>query len=73
MNLLGYNFFCQGILEEIEEERQKCASISDEPVDTNLEETNGIVLVACRDEHSCMQLEEFITNGPKKVTSTIMC
>ncbi|KAL2327790.1 hypothetical protein Fmac_021217 [Flemingia macrophylla] len=31
--------------------------------DTN----NGIVLVACKDERSCLQLEEFITNGPKKV------
>lgn len=55
------------ILREIEEERQKHASVSDELVETNLEENNGIVLVACRDEHSCMQLEEFITNGPKKV------
>ena len=73
MNLPGYNFFCQDILGEIEEERQKHASVSDELVDTNLEENNGIVLVACRDEHSCMQLEEFITNGPKKVMSTIMC
>ena len=31
--------------------------------DTN----NGIVLVACKDERSCLQLEECITNGPKKV------
>lgn len=28
---------------------------------------NGIVLVACKDEHPCMQLEECITNGPHKV------
>lgn len=28
---------------------------------------SGIVLVACKDERSCMQLEDFITNGPQKV------
>ncbi|TKY70765.1 DNA repair endonuclease UVH1 [Spatholobus suberectus] len=28
---------------------------------------NGIVLVACKDERSCLQLEECITNSPKKV------
>lgn len=31
------------------------------------EDDSGIVLVACRDERSCMQLEECITNGPQKV------
>ncbi|KAL8152206.1 hypothetical protein V2J09_009966 [Rumex salicifolius] len=54
------------ILEEIGEERQKEVS----PVGCeigNLEENNGIVLVACKDEHSCMQLEDCILNGPKKV------
>jgi len=31
--------------------------------DTN----NGIVLVACKDEMSCLQLEECITGSPEKV------
>lgn len=46
------------VLEEIEEERQKQGLSEDD---------SGIVLVACKDERSCMQLEECITNGPKKV------
>lgn len=29
--------------------------------------SNGIVLVACKDERSCLQLEECITNSSKKV------
>lgn len=31
---------------------------------------NGIVLVACKDERSCLQLEECIINGLKKVFLT---
>lgn len=31
------------------------------------EDDNGIVLVACKDERSCMQLENCIMNGPQKV------
>ncbi|XP_024030660.1 DNA repair endonuclease UVH1 isoform X2 [Morus notabilis] len=46
------------VLEEIEEERQKQGLSEDDC---------GIVLVACKDERSCMQLEECITAGPKKV------
>lgn len=61
----------QDILEEIEVERQKQAS-SGEFVNANEDDNNGIVLVACKDEHSCIQLEECITNGPKKVVVTFM-
>ncbi|VVB09478.1 unnamed protein product [Arabis nemorensis] len=50
------------ILEEIQEERQK-QSLSEEDNCDN----NGIVLVACKDERSCMQLEDCITNNPHKV------
>ncbi|KAI4327200.1 hypothetical protein L6164_019689 [Bauhinia variegata] len=53
------------VLEEIEEERQKQV-ISREDVLVEGED-NGIVLVACKDERSCLQLEECIINGPKKV------
>ncbi|KAK6947501.1 ERCC4 domain [Dillenia turbinata] len=52
------------VLEEIEEERQKQASLGEQFLD---EDDSGIVLVACKDERSCMQLEDFIANGPKKV------
>lgn len=30
-------------------------------------DNNGIILVACKDERSCMQLEDCITNSPHKV------
>lgn len=55
------------VLEEIEEERENQALSSEGIVDGSPEDDNVIVLVACKDEHSCMQLEECITNGPKKV------
>ncbi|CAN8272893.1 unnamed protein product [Cochlearia groenlandica] len=50
------------ILEETQEERQK-QIISEEENSDN----NGIVLVACKDERSCMQLEDCITNSSQKV------
>ncbi|KFK33029.1 hypothetical protein AALP_AA6G321200 [Arabis alpina] len=50
------------ILEEIQEERQN-QTLSEEDNSDN----NGIVLVACKDERSCMQLEDCITNNPQKV------
>ncbi|KAI3501545.1 hypothetical protein L1887_29416 [Cichorium endivia] len=52
------------ILEEIEAEREKQATSSD--AESN-QENHGIVLVACKDEHSCVQLEECITSNPNKV------
>lgn len=58
------------MLEEIEEERQKKVF----SVDTELENANddsGIILVACKDERSCMQLEEFIEKGSQKVCSVM--
>ncbi|PON53937.1 DNA repair protein [Trema orientale] len=54
------------VLEEIEEERQKQALSREELVESD-EDGSGIVLVACKDERSCIQLEECITNGPRKV------
>ncbi|OMP08206.1 hypothetical protein COLO4_06683 [Corchorus olitorius] len=54
------------ILEEIEVERQKQASNGELLLDVE-EDNNGIVLVACKDERSCMQLEDCITNNPQKV------
>ncbi|KAK4843496.1 hypothetical protein QYF36_008846 [Acer negundo] len=55
------------VLEEIEEERQKQASSGEElPIETQ-ESDNSIVLVACKDERSCMQLQDCIMNGSQKV------
>ncbi|XP_062073860.1 DNA repair endonuclease UVH1 isoform X2 [Humulus lupulus] len=54
------------VLEEIEEERQEQALSSEELV-RDEEVDSGIVLVACKDERSCLQLEQCITNGPRKV------
>ncbi|GAV75302.1 hypothetical protein CFOL_v3_18781 [Cephalotus follicularis] len=55
------------ILEEIEEERQKQASSGEEILVEGGADNNGIVLVACKDERSCMQLEDCIKNSPQKV------
>lgn len=55
------------VLEEIEEEREKQAISNDECVVESAQDDNGIVLVACKDEHSCVQLEECITSSPNKV------
>ncbi|KAL0898172.1 hypothetical protein Bca101_082133 [Brassica carinata] len=51
------------ILLETQEEREK-QTLSE--LD-NISDDNGIVLVACKDERSCMQLEDCITNNPQKV------
>ncbi|CAA7041895.1 unnamed protein product [Microthlaspi erraticum] len=53
----------RGILEETQEERKKQTLFEEE----DFSENNGIVLVACKDERSCMQLEDCITNNPQKV------
>lgn len=52
---------------EIQEERDKQALSGEEIHDLGDGEDNGIVLVACKDEYSCMQLEDCITNGSQKV------
>ncbi|XP_027360566.1 DNA repair endonuclease UVH1 isoform X2 [Abrus precatorius] len=55
------------VLEEVEEERQKQGGLREEALAEGEDTNNGIVLVACKDERSCLQLEECITNSPKKV------
>ncbi|CAN0842691.1 DNA repair endonuclease UVH1 [Linum grandiflorum] len=52
------------ILEEIEDER---TTKQDENFAESDELDSGIVLVACKDERSCMQLEDCMTKGPRKV------
>ncbi|KAJ4712620.1 DNA repair endonuclease UVH1 [Melia azedarach] len=55
------------VLEEIEEERQRQASSRKEFLLEGEENDHSIVLVACKDECSCMQLEDCIRNGSQKV------
>ncbi|PRQ18415.1 putative RuvA domain 2, restriction endonuclease type II [Rosa chinensis] len=55
------------VLEEIEEERQKHASSREELLVEDDVEDSDIVLVACKDERSCMQLEDLINKGPQKI------
>ncbi|KAK9927727.1 hypothetical protein M0R45_024896 [Rubus argutus] len=55
------------VLEEIEEDRQTHVSSIEDLLVEDDEEYSGIVLVACKDERSCMQLEDVINNGPQKV------
>lgn len=55
-------------MEEIEEERRKVAlSREDELGIEDTGEDTGIVMVACKDERSCLQLEACITKGPHQV------
>lgn len=55
------------ILIEIQEERQRQATVGEELLVGGDEDQNGIILVACMDEHTCMQLQDFINNGQHKV------
>lgn len=55
------------ILEEIEEEREKKQAQSRDELAVEDGEDRSVVLVASKDEHSCMQLEDCILNGPHKV------
>ncbi|BAU00395.1 hypothetical protein VIGAN_10198400 [Vigna angularis var. angularis] len=55
------------VLEEVEEERQKAGMLGEEIFTEGEDTDNGIVLVACKDEMSCLQLEECITGSPEKV------
>ncbi|OVA17201.1 ERCC4 domain [Macleaya cordata] len=56
------------VLEEIAEERQMQALQPEgEHMVEDAEDDNGIVLVACKDERSCMQLEDCIMKGPRQV------
>lgn len=64
---LNLTISLQEILEEVEEERQKQGMLREEVLAEGEDTDNGIVLVACKDERSCLQLEECITNNTKKV------
>ncbi|KAI3453448.1 hypothetical protein Pfo_010111 [Paulownia fortunei] len=55
------------ILVEIQEERQKQAMVGEELIVGGEGDLNGIILVACKDERTCMQLQDCITKGQHKV------
>ncbi|GLJ46967.1 hypothetical protein SUGI_0991250 [Cryptomeria japonica] len=57
------------VLEEIEEERKK-RKVCEEGLDSSQDawdDGGGTVLVACKDERSCMQLQDCIYKGPQKL------
>lgn len=47
----------QELLEEIEEERRKETQSTGQPMPEAASDNSDIVLVACKDERSCLQLE----------------
>ncbi|XP_057775583.1 DNA repair endonuclease UVH1 isoform X2 [Salvia miltiorrhiza] len=57
----------QDILMEIQEERQKQEISRQESVVGNEDNRTGNILVACKDEHSCIQLQDCITKGRHQV------
>jgi DNA excision repair protein ERCC-4 len=63
---LDVTLLLQEILEEIGEERQRVESGEEDQVESGGVD-NGIVLVACKDECSFMQLEDCIMHSPRKV------
>lgn len=57
----------QELLEEIEEERRKETQSTGQPMPEGAGDNSDIVLVACKDERSCLQLEECISKGQHQV------
>ncbi|XP_010274508.1 PREDICTED: DNA repair endonuclease UVH1 isoform X2 [Nelumbo nucifera] len=55
------------VLEEIAEERQNQALSREGELMVEGVEDSSLVLVACKDERSCMQLEDYIMKGPQPV------
>ncbi|XP_068669704.1 DNA repair endonuclease UVH1-like [Aristolochia californica] len=55
------------VLQEVQEERQKQIRAGHDELMVEDGDDCGIVLVACKDERSCMQLEDFLVKGPQKV------
>lgn len=49
------------------QERQKQKMAGEEPIVGGEGDPNGIILVACKDERSCMQLQDCIAKGQHKV------
>jgi hypothetical protein len=67
-------FGLQEVLEEIEEERQKfnVTGVTAELSQNAWGEGGGPVLVACKDERMCMQLQDIISHGPQEVATPCM-
>lgn len=58
----------QELLQEIAEEQRK----GDGVVHDDENNECGIVLVACKDERSCLQLQECISRSPQQVTAVCL-
>ena len=61
------------MLEEIEDERQrlKTEKATEGPSEITGEKEEDAVLVACKDERMCLQLQEVVRHGPQKVNLTL--
>ncbi|XP_073002094.1 DNA repair endonuclease UVH1 isoform X2 [Typha latifolia] len=55
------------LLEEIEEEQRKESQLTGQPTVKDEGNNSDIILVACKDERSCLQLEDCILKGPRQV------
>jgi len=64
----------QEVLEEIEEERRrlKIEKTAEGPSELTEDEEEDAVLVACKDERMCQQLQEVVRHGPQKVNLTLL-
>lgn len=57
----------QELLEEIEEERRKGIQVTEQIMTEEYADSTDIVLVACKDERTCLQLEDCIFKGQQQV------
>jgi DNA excision repair protein ERCC-4 len=57
----------QELLEEIEEQRMKGIEVTEQIMTGEYADSTDIVMVACKDERSCLQLEDCIFKGPHQV------
>lgn len=62
----------QELLQELSEEQRKVDGENVQHVHEDESNESGIVLVACKDERSCLQLQECISKGPHQVTIEVL-
>lgn len=62
------------MLEEIEEDRRrlKIEKETEGPSELTRDEEEDAVLVACKDERMCQQLQDVVRHGPQKVNLLLL-
>ncbi|KAG0565454.1 hypothetical protein KC19_8G191500 [Ceratodon purpureus] len=65
--------FLREVLEEIEEERQrlKLERATEGPSETTRKEEEDAVVIACKDERMCLQLQQVVLHGTQEVNLTL--